>query len=652
MSHGLYSRVVVKKAIAPVVLMSLLIVLAVMAYAPGLGGDFLFDDVPNLKALGDLGGVNSWDALRAYLSSGFAGPTGRPLSLLSFLLNDNAWPSVAASFKYTNLCFHLICGLLLFWAMYLLLRAMDFIEQRAIWVALMASGLWLLHPFWVSTTLYVVQRMTILSSLFMLVGMVGYLKGRAWLMQPARHRPWAAYLLMTVSAGLGTLLAVLSKENGALLPLLLLVLEAFLHRMGAKPAPRKAWLSVVLGLPTAAVLAYLVAHINFAPDLWPTRPFNQVERLYSEARILWDYMGQLWMPRIEGSGLFQDGFEISRSLTQPISTLWAVLGWIAVVLALPWLYRRLPFVWLAMVFFLCGHLIESTVIGLELYFEHRNYGPAQFMFLPLAMGVDRLGRHYRPRVAIAVFASLIAMLAGMTWQRSTLWADNDKLQAYWATSDPHSPRGRNYLVNHLMNEWMYAQALALAEDSVKELPDSSLMTMTLLRTRFATGEAVESDFEQAATRLTRQAFDAQTVAGLRELVDQAVTVPEFSKYRQPLLHLLDVLGEQGPYKDLALFKRVTAYNKARLYLAMGNMPKAQEYYLEAIERYGIANSAMQMFAEVASSGHLDVAQHLLDRIRLGVEDGTLSTRPMSRASFRKEIERMQATLASDRKGRS
>jgi len=646
MNNWFYSKFVVKNLAISVVLMSLLTILTAIVYSPGLNGDFLFDDIPNLKALGDLGGVTNWDTFLTYLAGGFSGPTGRPLSLLSFLLNDNAWPSLAASFKYTNLCLHLICGLLLFWATYLLLRAIDLVEQRAVWIAAISAGLWLLHPYWVSTTLYVVQRMTILSNLFMLAGMVAYLKGRSWLMQPTLHRPRAAYLLMTGSAGLGTLLAVLSKENGALLPLLLLVLEVFLHRMGAKPTPRKVWLSMVLGVPAAAVLAYLAAHINFSPNLWPTRPFDQVERLYSETRIMWDYLGQLWMPRIEGAGLFQDGFEISRRLTQPISTLWATLGWVTVILALPFLYRRLPFVWLAIVFFLCGHLIESTVIGLELYFEHRNYGPAQFMFLPLTIGIDWLGRRYRPRVAIAVFASLITMLAGMTWQRSTLWADNDRLQAYWATSDPQSARGRNYLIGHLMSEWMYAQALTLAEDSARELPNSSLMTMTLLRTKFAIGEAVESDFEQAADRLAQQTFDAQTVAGLRELVDQAVTISELSKYRLPLLHLLDALGERGPYKDLPLFKRVTAYNKARLYLAMEDMPQAQKYYAEAIERYGIANSAMQMFAEVANSGHLDVAQRLLDRIRQGVDDDTLNTQPMGRAHFQQEIDRMQATLAS------
>lgn len=638
------------KKILPTIFTISALFLCFFAYQAGLSGSFLFDDEPNLKYLGELGGVNNWFTLKAYILSGWSGPTGRPISLLSFLIDDNTWPSVAAPFKYTNLCLHLICGLLLAWATYLLLRAAHFAERRAAWVAVVAAGLWMLHPYWVSTTLYVVQRMTILSALFMLAGMVGYLKGRLWLMQPTQHRrpPLAAYALMTVSAGLGTLLAVLSKENGALLPLLLLVIEVFLHRMQADAPPRKIWLSVILGLPALAVVAYLMQQINFAPDIWPNRPFNQVERLYSETRIMWDYVSQLWLPRIEGAGLFQDGFEISRSLLQPISTLWAILGWITVILTLPWLYRHLPFVWLAIVFFLCGHLIESTVIGLELHFEHRNYAPAFFMFLPLAVGIDWLGRQYRPRMAVTATLALVAMLAGMTWQRSLLWADADRLQTYWAMKDPQSPRGRNYLISSLVSEKKYGQALAWADKAVQELPQSSLLTMSWLRIHVNTGQATEQHFEQAAAQLVQQAFDAQTVAGLRTLVDDAVAAPELTRYHRPLLRLLNNLSEHGPYKQFPLFLRVMAYNKARLYLLMGDIPQAQVHYLESIQRYGLASSAMQMFAEMAGAGHWDEAQQLLDRIQQGVDSGKLQTNPLGQAHYQQEIQRMQKALVSDR----
>lgn len=628
-----------------------ILMLAVGAYSVGLNGPFLFDDAPNLKALGDLNSVNDWQSLKAFVFGGGAGPSGRPLSLLSFLINDNTWPSVAASFKYTSLCLHLICGLLLAWTTYLLLRAACVAEQRAAWLAVLNASLWLLHPFWVSTTLYVVQRMTILSTLFMLAGMVGYLKGRLWLMQPVLHRPWAAYALMTASAGVGTVLAVLSKENGALLPLLLLVIEAFLHRMRAEGSPHKIWLVLVLGLPALAVLGYLASLVNFAPDIWPTRPFNQVERLYSEARIVWDYLGQLWLPRIEGAGLFQDGFEISRSLTEPMSTLWAVLGWVAVLLALPLLYKRWPFAWLALMFFLCGHLIESTVVGLELHFEHRNYGPALFMFLPLALGVDWLGQRHRPRTAVAVAVALLAMLGAMTWERSRLWANADALQTYWSLKDPRSARGRNYLISRLVDEKKYVEALAWADKSIEELPHSSLMTMSWLRIHVNTGQASEWHFERAAQLLAQQAFDAQTVSGLRTLVDDAVAMPQLAHYRRPLMQLLDTLSERGPYSKFPLFMRVVAYNKARLYLVMGDVQQAQAQYLEAMQRYGRASSALQMFAEMAGAGHLDEAQQLLNRIKLGLTDGSLNPEPLSVGHYEQEVIALQATLTTERQAR-
>lgn len=635
----------------PAPIFAVVLVVTLVTYWHGLQGPFLFDDTPNLSPMADLGGITDWTTFKAFVLGGTSGPTGRPLSLLSFLIDDNTWPSVAAPFKYTSLCLHLICGLLLAWSTYLLLRAVRFADERAVWLAVLSASLWLLHPYWVSTTLYVVQRMTILSTLFMLAGMVGYLKGRLWLMQSTERRhPWPAYALMTASAGLGTLLAVLSKENGALLPLLLLVLEAFLHRMntGADAAPRKVWLMVVLGLPALAILGYLAKHINFAPEIWPTRPFDQIERLYSEARIVWGYLGQLWLPRIEGAGLFQDGFDISRSLTEPVSTLWAVLGWGALLLALPMLYRRLPFVWLALTFFLCGHLIESTVIGLELHFEHRNYGPALFMFLPLAIGIDWIGRRYRPRMAVIVALLLISLLAGMTWQRGQLWADGDRLQTYWALKDPQSARGRNYLISRLVKEKKYGEALAWADKAVQELPNSSLMTMSWLRIYVNTKQATEQHFEQAADHLVRQAFDAQTVAGLRTLVDDAVAMPELAGYHRPVLQLLDTLSERGPYREYPLFMRLVAYNKARLYLLMDDLPQAQAYYLEAIRQYGRASSAMQMFSEVANTGHLEEARQLLNHIEQGIDDGGLSTEPFGSEYFKREIQYMRTVLASDR----
>ena len=49
--------------------------------------------------------------------------------------------------------------------------------------------------------------------------------------------------------------------------------------------------------------------------------------------------------------------------------------------------RIFPVVGFSLLFFLLNHLIESSVIALEILFEHRNYLPSMFLFLPVAMGV-------------------------------------------------------------------------------------------------------------------------------------------------------------------------------------------------------------------------------------------------------------------------
>src|SRR5690625_8021293 len=73
-----------------------------------------------------------------------------------------------------------------------------------------------------------VQRMTLLAATFMFAGLGGYLLGRR---RMATH-PRSGLLLALFSLGAGTLLAAFAKENGALLPVLVLLCEIFVIRRG------------------------------------------------------------------------------------------------------------------------------------------------------------------------------------------------------------------------------------------------------------------------------------------------------------------------------------------------------------------------------------------------------------------------------------
>ncbi|MHB8447346.1 MAG: hypothetical protein ACYC9P_05415, partial [Rudaea sp.] len=195
---------------------------AAFVYWPGLHGTFLFDDFANLPALGDFGPIDNWTAFWRYITSGFADPTGRPLALLSFLIDAHNWPADPYPFKRTSLILHLLNGFLLALLLRRLGQTLHGKSLRIDISAVLGAALWLLHPLFVSTTLYVVQREAMLPATFVLLGLIGWCKGRESVAQGHASGLW----LSAISIIVCTALALASKANGALLPLLCWLTDA------------------------------------------------------------------------------------------------------------------------------------------------------------------------------------------------------------------------------------------------------------------------------------------------------------------------------------------------------------------------------------------------------------------------------------------
>jgi len=143
---------------------------------PAVHGPFVFDDFPNLAALAKTGAVDSWRALGIYLSESRYFP-GRPLAMLSFLPQQASWPGDPLPFKVVNLLLHGANALLL-WALLRRVTAAVMTPDRSRLVAALAAVAWLVHPMQLSTVFLVVQRMTLLATFFVLLGLLAYVQ--AW----------------------------------------------------------------------------------------------------------------------------------------------------------------------------------------------------------------------------------------------------------------------------------------------------------------------------------------------------------------------------------------------------------------------------------------------------------------------------------------
>src|SRR5207342_3411515 len=415
---------------------TLLLLAAWCAYAPGLSGGFVFDDFINLPALGATGPVHDAASFWRYITSGAADPTGRPIALLSFLLDARNWPADAAPFLRTNVLLHLLNGTLLWWLLRRLGNGRVGTPAQVEFAAVTGAGLWLLHPLFVSTTLYIVQREAMLPATFTLLGLIGWVHGREIAVSDA---PRGAVWMCVAMAG-GTLLATLSKANGALLPLFAWVLDVTVLREPCDAGRVRTLRRALTWLPSLAIVVYLLLPLLHANAPIAGRTWTVAERLMTQPRVLLDYIQLLAVPRVLSTGVYNDAYVLSTSLFAPASTLPAILGILALLGGAWWARARAPALSAAVLFFFAGHIVESTTIPLELYFEHRNYLPAMLAFWPLGLAIARWRASPALRTGAATLA--LALCAFVTWQRADLWGDQPRMAQLWAARSPDSSRAQ------------------------------------------------------------------------------------------------------------------------------------------------------------------------------------------------------------------
>lgn len=412
-------------------------------YWAGLSGAFLLDDTPNLAVISQLPANPSLGDFFNLAGTGFAGIFGRSVSIFSFLLQYESWPD-PRNFKLVNVLVHLINGCLV--ALCCALIGQQWRKQRIPALAFAAVAfLWLAHPIQVSTVLYVVQRMTLLSASFTLLSIVFYLLGRRCLQREDNARGSA---MMILGLGVFALLSVLSKENGVLVYLYVLVLEYTLFANDEPPI----WLQRFRRALLPAVLLVAVAGVIFVmPSTlqgYALKPFSFTERLLTQFPVLVTYIASIALLLPNYFGVFHDDFATAQGLTFVLSLL-IVLGLIALALLRR---RQWPLFSFAVLWFFAGHALESTFLPLEYYFEHRNYLPLLGPLFALTVFLsDSMAKLDRPRRNAALaFAALVTVFMSITTVRQTaLWGDPIE-QAYAAVEQhPESPRARSNLVEKL-----------------------------------------------------------------------------------------------------------------------------------------------------------------------------------------------------------
>jgi hypothetical protein len=346
------------------------------------------------------------------------------------------------AFKQENLLIHIANGLLLFWLTLLLAgiqnSARTFNLSNIVFAAFVAL-LWLLHPLHVSTVLYSVQRLVLLSAFFSLLAGILYLKGRSIL----QIRPIIGASQIAAALLICMPLGALSKENAVLVIPALAIAELCFFKRPIAPATRRLHAILVLAFIVLPLLvgAALFFERTFAgiSSGFPGQEFTLTERALTQPNVVWKYLSLLAFPIPSNMGLFYDWFPIQQSIDFLTAAKLSLLAGSIVAAFL--LRKKAPLSCFGVFWFFIWHLMESTVLPLELAFEHRNYLASLGFLLVLADAGRRLLAASNIKWALPLCAlMLLTILGANTYSRATTWSHIYRIAAAEYERAPLSPR--------------------------------------------------------------------------------------------------------------------------------------------------------------------------------------------------------------------
>ncbi len=409
--------------------LSFVLLLVCVSYSNTLSSPLVLDDIhtfveePNVYlkniSLAELGKVTQ-------TRFGMA----RLVPMLTFALDHYWGKGRIASFHLTNIVIHLLAVSALFVFLRALLRAesarnsLRFLDPGHF--ALFACALWVLNPVQTNAVTYVVQRMTSLAALFYILSLACYVHGRL----AKGIGPRVVFFLASL---LAAVLAFLSKENSATLPLAILLLECVVLTPGlaGRILGRLRWYHWVL------LLLFLLAVLPLGQHPWQVlltdyevRDFTLSERLYTQLRVVVFYISLLLLP-LPGRLNLDHDFAVSTGLLSPPVTLLAGSFLLGLLVAAFFLRKRSPLASLGIFWFFLHLVIESSVVGLELVFEHRLYLPSVGLFIVLVVAVDRSAFRLNPqrsadgRKIVFLLMIICATISSLlTTARNDVWRDS------------------------------------------------------------------------------------------------------------------------------------------------------------------------------------------------------------------------------------
>ncbi len=568
----------------PLIILSFASVLTILAYIRSLNGPLVLDD----SIFIDQGRLQHvLDSFRVRM---------RKVAEISFAFNYMISGMSIPWFRITNIVLHILTSMMAFYFTYLTLTMpsmKDRFGKSSPVISTAVAVLFMLHPIQTATVNYVTQRMALMAAMFSFSGVILYAKA-------GFNRGKKALLYYALSA-VSFVFALFSKENAVMVLLMLPVydymfISAFRWKEFIKKFKPLSILLVVLGV----IVAYYMRAVGFIEKIIgilsnPDQPivsykwagigidWTAIEYLFTELRIVSRYIFLILFPNPSSMVFdYSNAYPVSKSLFNPVSTLFSLLFLLVLFLFSVRYIKKFPLISFGILWYLVTISLESFIaLGLDPYFEHRNYLPGLGLFIAFASFLV-YGDKFRIKkwILISVVASLLCI---MTFMRNGVWTEEYILWKDAYDKAPTNPRALIALSSACIKEGKYREA--------EELLESARKTQSSINEEFKFSIlSNQASLYQATGRMTEAVIIAKDLLSGESIKNVQLSKMQISNLTFMIGETLREEGKVAEAKEYLL--KAYALNKRNpsLLISLGfaskslrEMEEAEKYFRSANE---------------------------------------------------------------------
>jgi len=373
----------------------LVIVIGFSVYSNCLDGKFVWDDFGLVK---NNGYIQSWQNIPEIFTKGMGAGSGgssnfyRPLQMITHMVDYSLWKFNVVGYHLTNTFLHISAALVLYWLINII-----FCSQG---LAFLTAVLFVAFPVHTEAVSYISGRSDSLAVIFTVLTLIFYIKSLSL------ARPKIFFLAL-----FSCILALLSKENSIIIPLLILLYHySFKVKLRAKGF---LFISFI-------VLGYAVLRLTVLKNSVPVTPV-EFQRIPGFFVALAEYVRLLLLP----FNLHMEYGDKLFSIFDPKAILGMAVAVLLITIAVRQREKNKLLFFCIFWFFLALLPVSNIyVINYSFMMEHWLYLPSIGFFLILAKGLCLLYDSGKFKYAAIVLAvSILTSYACLTVEQNNYWRE-------------------------------------------------------------------------------------------------------------------------------------------------------------------------------------------------------------------------------------